>query len=229
MSEQLVFDLPHRPALEADDFLVSDCNAEAVQLVDAWPDWTAPVKLIVGPAGCGKSHLANVWLLRSGARRLAPSALDAFDASGLGAAKAVLLEDLDRADYTDQALFHFLNSAKERGVDVLVTARARPAYWQRTLPDLVSRLRSLPVVTIGGPDDALLRAVLLKQFTDRQLDIEPSVIAYLATRMERSMSAVRRLVDAVDRAALAAGRKITRQFAGEVLAGLAPGKGSDGS
>ncbi len=114
-------------------------------------------------------------------------------------------------------LFHLLNLASEQGVSVLMTARTKPAQWRVQLPDLTSRLRSLPVATIGPPDDNLLRAVLLKQFLDRQLNVEPNVIAFLAKRMERSMDAVRRLVVTLDREALAKGRRITRQFAAEVL------------
>lgn len=225
MSEQLVLDLPHRPALEADDFLVSTCNAAAVRLIDAWPDWPGEVQVICGPAGCGKSHLANVWRLKSGAARLAPERL--AGPAVLPAVEAFVIEDLDRVSTDEHAVFHLLNSLREEGVSALLTARTPPAGWRVRLPDLVSRLRSIPVVTIGPPDDDLLQAVLLKQFADRQLNPEPHVIAFLATRMERSMDAVRHLVAALDRAALAAGRKITRPMAADVLQELASANDSD--
>ena len=227
MSEQLVLDLPHRPALEADDFLVSGCNAAAVRLIDAWPDWPGGVQVICGPAGSGKSHLANVWCLKSGATRLAPESLARRSPGVLPAVEAFVIEDLDRVAIDEHAMFHLLNSLREEGVSALLTARTPPASWQVHLPDLESRLRSIPVVTIGAPDDDLLQAVLLKQFTDRQLNPEPHVIAFLVTRMERSMEAVRHLVAALDRAALAAGRKITRPMAAEVLEELAAASGSD--
>ncbi len=217
MSEQLVFDLPHRPALEADDFLVSDCNAAAVRLIDDWPRWPAPIHALVGPEGSGKTHLANVWRLKTGARPLGEDDLarpGVLDLSGL---RAVLLEDLDQIRWDEKTLFHLINLCAEAGVSALMTARTPPAHWSAALPDLASRLRSLPVVSIGAPDDALLKAVLLKQFVDRQLDVTPPVIAFLAARMERSMQGARRLVVALDRAALARGGRITRPLAAQVL------------
>ncbi len=217
MSEQLVLDLPHRPALGADDFLVSSCNAAAVDLIDAWPDWSHHVHLIEGSGGCGKSHLANVWRHKTGARIVDVLQLSELRVAGFDFEKGVILEDLDRAAFDEQSLFHLLNLARERRFCVLATARVPPGRWNVQLPDLISRLRALPVSTIGAPDDALLSAVLLKHFSDRQLNIEPQVIKFLARRMVRSMEAARGLVAAIDKAALATGKKITRQFAGEIL------------
>lgn len=223
MSEQLVFELPHRAALGADDFLVSECNATAVRLVDAWPSWSHNIHVIAGPGGCGKSHLANVWRLGSGARVIAGDAagIDALDS--LAAAPALVLEDADRTGIDETTLFHLVNFCNEKGLPLLMTARALPRDWPISLPDLVSRLRSFPVVTIGPPDDDLLRAVLVKHFTDRQLNVPPQVITYLATRMERSMDFAGRLAESIDKAALEAGRKVTRQFAGQVLDALGSG------
>lgn len=220
MSQQLAFDLPHRPALEADDFLVSDCNALAVRLIDCWPDWPHPVHCLVGPSGAGKSHLANVWRLKSQAALLPVGGLAAADIAAMPALAAVLVEDIDHGPIPETALFHFLNVCAEQRLTALFTARTPPAAWPATLPDLASRLRSLPVVGIGEPDDALLRAVLLKQFADRQLDVEPRVIEYLAARMDRSMAVAQVLVAALDREALATGRPITRRLAGMVLSRL---------
>lgn len=217
MSEQLVFELPHRAAQGADDFLVSDCNATAVRLIDAWPGWTNPAYAIVGPAGSGKSHLANVWRLAAGACRGIAGDVREDDLDALVDGPALVIEDADRSQIADDTLFHLLNLCKERQVSLLLTAREAPLNWRVSLPDLASRLRSIPVVTIGEPDDHLLRAVLVKQFADRQLDVAPQVIAYLTARMERSMDAAGKLVDTLDKAALEARRKITRQFAGEVL------------
>jgi len=217
MSEQLVLDLPHRTAMGADDFLVSSCNAAAVELVDSWPHWTQPVQLIEGPAGCGKSHLANVWRLKSSAAELEAAQFSGPDMADCDFGTGVVLEDLDRKPFDEQSLFHLLNLSRERGFYVLLTARIPPARWSVELPDLISRLRAAPVAKIGAPDDALLGAVLFKHFADRQLNIRPSVLKYLVRRMVRSMDTAGDLVIELDRAALSTGKKITRQFAGEVL------------
>jgi len=222
MSEQLVLALPHRAAHGADDFLVSECNQEAVKLIDTWPKWPATAHAIVGPAGCGKTHLANVWLCGSGTQRMDQDQIASFEALDAASPAGVLVEDLDQLGVEERGLFHLLNLAAERGFGILLTARQRPSAWHVGLADLASRLRSIPVTEIGEPDDDLLRAVLLKQFLDRQLNVEPQVIAYLATRMERSMESARRLVDAVDKAALSKGRRITRQLASQIMAEIDP-------
>lgn len=200
-----------------DDFLVSSCNEAAVELIDAWPGWAHQVHLIEGSAGTGKTHLANVWRLRTGAEILDPASLEAARIAEFPAGNGFVLEDLDRTEFDDRSLFHLLNLSRERGFCMLLTARVPPPRWNVGLPDLISRLRALPVAKIGAPDDALLGAVLLKHFADRQLNVEPHVLQFLARRMVRSMDAVRELAATIDRAALATGKKITRQFAGEIL------------
>jgi chromosomal replication initiation ATPase DnaA len=100
---------------------------------------------------------------------------------------------------------------------VLLTARNSPNRWRVALPDLLSRLNAVPVVAISPPDEALIRTVLLKHFADRQLDIDPKVLTYLALHVDRSLAAAEAAVAAVDRAALATGRKISRQLVIETL------------
>jgi chromosomal replication initiation ATPase DnaA len=217
MNEQLVLDLPHRPALGEEDFLVSASNALAVAEIDRWPDWPHPVLVLAGPAGSGKSHLANVWRLRSGADVIAAARIGDAYVRGRKAGQPVLLEDIDRGEGDERAMFHLLNLSREGSFHILVTARTLPGEWQIALPDLRSRLRSAPVAVINAPDDALLKAVLVKLFTDRQLAVEPHVIQHIAVHMERSMEAANRIVGEIDRRSLQAKRRVTRAIAAEAL------------
>jgi chromosomal replication initiation ATPase DnaA len=219
--DQLTFDLPHRAAHGAEDFLVSACNLAAVRLIDAWPDWRDPVQLLIGPVASGKTHLARVWQARSGARALTDTSLDLTPIEGAGEGTALVVEDIDRAGYEEKALFHLMNLARERRFSVLLTSRELPARIGWALPDLLSRLNGLPVVQIGVPDEALLKTVMLKHFADRQLNIDPKVLDYLALRVDRSLAAAALAVAAVDRAALASGRKISRQLVADALAATA--------
>lgn len=216
---QLVFDLPHIPALGSEDFLVSASNEQAVKLIAAWPDWANPIVVLAGPEGAGKTHLANVWRARSGADAFAATGVRAAVDRAVGEGGPVVIEDIDSAALDEYAAFHLLNLAKERRFDVLVTARTPPGEWRIALPDLRSRLRSAALVTIEEPDEALIGAVIVKLFADRQLSIEPGVIGYLLRRMERSMAAAQRLVEAIDRAALAERRRVTRTLAAKLFAG----------
>ncbi len=226
---QLVLDLAHRQALGEEDFLVSRSNAAAIELIDAWPHWPHPAAVVVGPRGSGKSHLANVWRLRSTAHLVPAAELSDGVVAALAERSALVVEDLDRGIADERALFHLLNRARESAVSVLLTSREAPGDLTFRIPDLRSRLRALPVVELQPPDETLLKAVLVKLFCDRQLNVEPAVIEFLSVRMERSMEAANRVVAAVDRRALETHRKVTRPLAAEALAALTEGPGGPAS
>jgi chromosomal replication initiation ATPase DnaA len=215
---QLVLDLAHRQALGAEDFLVSRSNSAAVELIDRWPDWPHPASVVIGTQGSGKTHLAHVWQLRCSAGLVAASAMTDATVAALADGGALVVEDLDRGIAEEQALFHLLNRAGESKLAVLLTSRVAPGDLEFAIPDLRSRMRALPFVEVQPPDEALLKSVLVKLFADRQLTVEPPVIEYLSLRMERSMEAANRLVDTIDRLALAMHRKVTKPLAAEALA-----------
>ncbi len=215
---QLVFDLAHRPALGAEDFLVSAANQAAVDMIDLWPDWPHWAVVVTGPARAGKTHLANVWRLKSGAVPLNAPDIGENDVTAFDDAKALLVENLQDGIGDERVLFHLLNLVKEHRLSMLLTSRAAPGEIAITLPDLRSRIRALPVIAIDPPDDALLKAVLVKHFADRQLLVEPHIVNHIALHMERSMEAAQEIVTQIDHLALASRRKVTRALAAEVLA-----------
>jgi chromosomal replication initiation ATPase DnaA len=174
-------------------------------------------KVRLGPEGSGKSHLAAMWANSAGARFLAARALGMTNVGSALATGALVLEDLIPGQFDERALFHLINLAREDEAHLLLTAQTVPTGWRIGLPDLVSRLRAIPVVTLSSPDDALLRAVLVKLFADRQLAVDESLVAYLATRLERSFAAARSAVATLDREALRRKRPVTRALAAEVL------------
>jgi len=133
----------------------------------------------------------------------------------------VVVEDADRG-VDEAAMFHLYNLLRETGRTLLVTGREAPARWGLRLPDLRSRLSSIPAVGILAPDDGLLQSLLLKLFADRQLRVGPDVLAYVLLRMERSFDAARALVAAIDAAALARQRPVTVPLVREVMADPTP-------
>ncbi len=225
---QLVFDLPHRAALGHEDFLVSQSNAAAVDLVDRWPDLPHWAALVVGPEGSGKSHLAQVWRLKSGAGIASGAMLSEAEVARLSDARALVVEDIERGIADERTLFHLLNLAREHRLSILLTSRAAPGELDIALPDLRSRLRASPVATIALPDEALLKSVLVKLFADRQLAVEQHVIGHLALHMERSMRAAIGIVAEADRLALARQRRVTRAIAAEALQAYRQGDGDRG-
>lgn len=214
---QLTLDLAHRSALDREDFLVSQSNAAAVELIDAAQTWPHGGLMLTGPQGSGKSHLANVFRLAHGADLIESAAIGEEAIGRLEASRALVVEDLDRGIGDERVLFHLLNMARQRRGLVLMTSRIAPGQMTMDLPDLRSRARALPVARIEAPDDSLLQAVLVKLFADRQLIVEPAVVRFLAMRMERSMQTANAVVSEIDRLALAMRRKVTKQLAQSAL------------
>jgi chromosomal replication initiation ATPase DnaA len=214
---QLALALDHAESLAREDFMAGPSNAAALALIERWPDWPSRTVLLRGPEGSGKSHLAAIWARTAGARSLSPQALDGADVPIALATGAVVLDNLAEGRFDEAALFHLINLAREERAFVLITARSSPATWRIEIPDLASRLRALPVVALEVPDDALLRAVIVKLFADRQLAVDESLVGFLATRIERSFGAARAAVARLDREALRLQRPVTRALAGELL------------
>lgn len=215
MAAQLSFDLPIRAARGREDFLVAPCNVDAVDWIDRWPDWPTHALAIHGPRASGKSHLAHVWRARSGAGHLKSSQVDRDKLpSGLSVG---LVVECEGGSIDEVGLLHLYNAIAQAGGSLLLTGNEAPARWPVSLPDLRSRLRATTSVGIGQPDDELLAAVLSKLFRDRQLTVQPEVISFMISRLERSLDAVRRSVAELDAYALEKGRPITVRLAAELL------------
>ena len=214
--QQLPLILPHEEALGVDDYLVSTSNQAAFNLITNWPEWPSPIVVLQGPTGSGKTHLVNAWYEVSGAQVVGGDELIHLDLTALAEAGPVAVEDL-HAGFDEASLFHLFNAVRLTGSTMLMTTREWPQTFDLKTKDLASRFRAATPVQLLEPDDMLLRMVMTKHFSDRQVTVDPSVIDYLVVRIERSLDAVRHVVDLLDRYALASGRKITRVMAAKIM------------
>ena len=215
MLRQLAFDLPPADGFARADFFVSDANALALAVVDGWRSWPGGKLLLTGPAGSGKTHLAHIWAQDAGAILVQGADLADDDLPGLASTGAVVVEDAQTVAGTpaaEAALFHLHNLLAASG-RLLMTAPAPARDWGLGLADLKSRAQAVQIARLGPPDDALLSAVLVKLFADRQITVPPALIAWMLPRMERSIAAARHLVADLDSHSLALGRPITRALA----------------
>ncbi|MBB4631349.1 HdaA/DnaA family protein [Sphingosinicella soli] len=195
---QFALPLDYRSADGEADFYISEANAEAVAMLDRWPDWPSRSLVLVGPEGAGKSHLLRLFASRR------PGAAQLFD-------------DADAPGRDEAAMFHAWNAAQSGGPALLVAARTSPGEWGIGLADLGSRLGAAGAVRIAAPDDALLAEIVAKSFRERGLRVSPIVIEYMIQRIERSFAAAATAVAAIDAAALAGRRAVTVPLVREAM------------
>ena len=214
-TRQLALELEHVPAQGEADFLVGDGNALAHGRIMAFPQWSEPVTLLVGPAKSGKSHLARIFADRSGARFAGVNELEALATQG--GRDPLIVEDVDQLGYDEVGLFHLLNQSLREQRPILMTARDEIANWSLSTDDVRSRVRRATAFTLELTDDIQLSQMLVKLFRDRQVTVDPKIIFYLVARMERSSEEAVLLADLMDRLALAKGSAVTRAIAAEAL------------
>ena len=199
---QLTLKLDHHNAMSRADFIAAPGNARALAYLDAFPDWMAPAAALIGPPASGKSHLAHVWTERADATLIEARDLHA------PLAGALAIENVDDGIGDERALFAIM----ERGTPLLLTARSAPPAWRASLPDLASRFAALIAFDLGAPDEALLMALAVKLFADRQLLVPENVVTVLVRQLERSPAAIRDFIARADKAALEAQKPINLQL-----------------
>ena len=214
---QLALALDHAESFAREDFLAGPSNAAALALIERWPDWPSRTVLLRGPEGSGKSHLAAIWAravrradaVAARARRRRGADRARHRRAGAGESRR---RPLRRGGAVSSA------QSRARGARLCADHRAQRAD---DLADRGARSRlaaaRAPVVALTAPDDALLRAVIVKLFADRQLAVDESLVSFLTTRIERSFAAARAAVAALDREALRLKRPVTRALAGELF------------
>jgi chromosomal replication initiation ATPase DnaA len=210
------FDWPE--AMNAGNFVISNCNRLAYEHVSNPTQWDSHCLIIQGPKASGKTHLTHIFKDVTGAVSI--------QAHNLGQPhwqhyRAFIVDNVDRYIGQDirqeEALFHLYNAAKANNDRLLLTMTSYPAYLNFLLPDLKSRILASPPIDIEMPDEHLLQTLYAKLFADRQLAVKPDVIQYIMTRTERSFAAAHALVQQLDQWALATGKPITIPVVGKFL------------
>jgi chromosomal replication initiation ATPase DnaA len=209
---QLAFDLPSAEAMTRDHFFVAPSNALALQTVEHWQDWPGRKLLLVGPEGAGKTHLAHIWAALAGAAILPARTLSDRHRR---TRRAPSWSRMPTASAGPRRSFSTCTTCHRDGR----AASDRPHPAARLGPDAARPEKpdaGHAIAQLDGPDDALLSAVLVKLFADRQVAVPANLIPYLVSRMPRSIGA-RALVAALDARALAEARPITRAWPAKIL------------
>lgn len=214
---QLLLPFGHEPRFAASDFLAGAANAAALAWLEPRAAWPRRRLALWGAEGTGKTHLLHIWAGRERATLFAGPLLPREPRPVV---TAIAIDDADTAP--ERALLHLLNAADEAGQPVLLAARAPPARWPTSVPDLASRLRATTAVELRLPEDSLLRALLARLLADRQLAVPMPVQDWLLARLPRTPAALREAAARLDHEAMIEGRGIGRALAARVLQSMSP-------
>jgi chromosomal replication initiation ATPase DnaA len=192
---QIPLDLSPTPNYKFANFLVSESNVQAVKIVRAWPEWTSPILIVIGPQGCGKTHLGQAWASETG---------------------GIFVDDANGANEAD--LFAIMNRALNGEIaGLMLAARQAPSEWTVEMPDLRSRLSNAPVAIIGEHDDKILEPIVRRIYEHNGRDVSQDLIAYLLKYQERSVAAQRIIADELEAAARSQKADLTKSFASKYL------------
>lgn len=218
--KQLTLEMHLPKAMQQQDFFVSDSNRLAADFISLWPDWEDNTACLIGEKGSGKTHLANIWRIKTGAYFYNADEHTSLKEILTIKESYLILKNLSKimgVKENEEALFHLLNRAKLKESTILILDDMPPSKWPVILADLNSRCKALPLYKIQSPDDLLIQVLILKQFKDRQLTIMPEALAYIAKHIHRSYDAISQIVQKIDTLALSKKRGITIPLIKEVL------------
>ena len=213
--QQLAIGFSNVAQLDRASLIVHRGNAAAVQMIESWPNWTAPALIISAPPFSGKSHLATIWASMAKANFVSndfrQDQITAISRNNSIIENANQISDCN-------AFLHLINHCAEIGTYLLLTAPQPPINWAITLPDLASRLQAMPLVAITEADDATLTRLILKLFAARQIPFSARQANWVVANMERTNAAIFNFVEQVDQLSLALGTqpnaKLIRQIVG---------------
>ncbi len=225
---QLPFEFAHRPYMGRDDFIKAPCNAEALEMIELWPQWPVFALCIYGPERCGKTHLAHIFANNAALKTNYPYPIPQIKAQNadmdmpplmFARHPCLIVENLNE-NIDEEAMFHLFNLYRNQNGFILFTSAQPPARIHFKLPDLQSRLNMIPAIGINEPDDELLSALIIKLFMDRQITVSLEVVNYILVNMQRSFTYAHKLVEEIDNISLSYQRAVSIPIVKEAISSL---------
>ena len=218
MSElnQLLLELDYKTNFNEHDFYLSKSNSNAFNLINRWPDWEKKILNISGEKFSGKSHLANIFKLKSKAFLIKGNKIDNSLFKSLKLYESIIIDDFEECN-EEEILYSIFNLIDQDNKYMLINS-LRPINENKYgLPDLISRSKNCLYAVIENPDDELLFAIILKNFSDRQIKIEKKIIDFIINRIDRSYSKIDEFIYKIDELSLKKKKPINFKTIKEIL------------
>jgi len=204
---QLIFKFPFKTNYFQEDFYVSESNFEAYKLIESWPKWSSRFINIFGPSGCGKTHLAEIFYKKINSFFIKASDLNNNTLSDIKAKECLILDEYK--NNVDEKLFYsILNQSYLSNQYIIINSLSPIQNFEVKLSDLKSRFSSFVNIGIDLPTDELIKVIISKNFSDKQVKIESKSLEYIIKNIDRSYKAIFDLIDKLDDFSLSTGKSI---------------------
>ncbi len=218
MSElnQLLFELDHKKNFNEHDFYVSKSNFYAYNIIDKWPKWEKKILNIFGEKFSGKTHLANIFKSKTNALLINASKIDEKIFKKIKLFENIIIDDFEK-NYDEKLIYSIFNLADQDNKYMLINSLIPINEIEFKLPDMISRSKNCLSAKIESPDDDLIFAIILKNFSDRQIKIEKKIIEFIINRIDRSYSKIYEFIYKIDELSLKKKKPINLKTIKEIL------------
>ena len=216
MSQQLIFNFPFKKTYLSQDFYVSKNNFNAFKLIESWPQWPSRFINIFGPIGCGKTHLANILSSKINSLIISSKKIDENIINQFKTKECLIIDDFDN-DIDENLLYSIINLANQDNKYLIISSPISLKKFKIELKDLNSRFTSFIEVGIDLPTDDLVKVILTKNFSDKQITISKKNIDYILNNIDRSYEKINLFSSLIDNLSLEKAKPINLKLIKDVL------------
>ena len=216
MSEQLIFNFPFKRTYLSQDFYVSENNINAYKLIESWPNWSSRFVNIFGPKGCGKTHLINILKDKIENFLISSSKVDSKILLKYKVKECLIIDDF-RNEIDEKLLYTIINMGFQDNKYLIISSLVPLKDFKVKLKDLSSRFTSFLEIGIDLPTDDLLRVILTKNFSEKQIEITKKNIEYILKNIDRSYEQINLFTNSVDNLSLTKAKPINLSLIKKVL------------
>ena len=215
--DQLTFRFPFSKKYNEQDYYVSSNNYYAFKLIDGWPDWPGKWLNIYGEKGSGKTHLSKILENKiKKIKMISANEINNNIIQDLNRLDCLIVDDFNN-DIDEELLYTILNYSKQLNNYVLINSLNSIKNLNFNLKDLESRINSFVFIGIELPTDDILKVIITKTLSDKQISISPKLTDFIINNIERSYQKMFKFIKEVDELSLSTGKSININLIKKVL------------
>ena len=213
---QLLLNFEYKQNFKDEDFYVSSSNYYAFNLINSWPKWEKNFLNICGEKYCGKTHLSNIFLKKFKGIKIDANSFENKNLKEIKIYENVILDNLGQ-NVDERLIYSLFNIIDQDNKYLIINSLIPVSKISFKLEDLRSRTKTCIVAKIDKPEDDLMFALILKNFSDRQISIDKKLIDFIIKRVDRSYGKIFEFIYKIDEISLKRKKSIDFKTIKEVL------------